>query len=126
MSKTVLIADDSITARMVTKQCLTVAGYDAATIIEKANGVEALVAIKKHKPELVLTDLIMPEMEGTELLQKIKDDDKLKDIRVIVISSAGNEAKEQELIEMGAEAVICKPISPAKLSAVLNPPDGLG
>ena len=114
----IVIADDSATARMVTKRCLEIAGYHEATFLEAATGAEALEIAKNNQVDLLVTDLNMPEMDGLSLLKRIKASPKLADLPVLVISSLGNPAKEIELKQRGAFAVLSKPISPASLASV--------
>ena len=117
----IIIADDSATARMVIKRCLQIAGLPDAEYLEAAHGQEVLDLLKDGPVDLLVTDLTMPVMDGTELLRIVKQDDKLQDMEVLVISSAKNDAKEKELLEMGAFAVLPKPVSPAMLTQTLGP-----
>ena len=115
-----MIADDSGTARLFTKRCVQIAGLKDATVVEAVDGADAWSKAQSDPPDLLLTDLTMPNMDGTELLRNIKSNDATKGTHVIVITSAGNPAKEKELIEIGAAAVILKPISPPKLVPAIN------
>lgn len=119
--KRIIIADDSATARMVIRRCLEIAGFKDAEFIEAGNGLEVLEKLEEVEPDLLVTDLTMPTMDGTELVRRLKQQDKYQDLPVLVISSAKNEAKEQELKGMGAFAVLSKPVSPAMLAQVLAP-----
>ncbi len=110
--KRIIIADDSATARMFIKRCLQIIGLADAEIIEVENGKEALEAAKAQKADLLLTDLNMPVMDGETLVKWIKASPKLCDMPVVVITSAGNPAKETQLLELGAHRVINKPVSP--------------
>lgn len=119
--KRIAIVDDSETARMFIRRCLEIIGLAEATIVEAEHGKDALEKIKDEPVDLLLTDLTMPVMDGETLLKWVKASPKLCDIPVIVISSAGNPAKEAELLKLGAVAVLAKPVSPAKLNVVLEP-----
>ncbi len=116
----IAIVDDSATARMVIRKCLEIIGFQAAEIVEAENGKDALTKIKEKPVDLVLTDLTMPVMDGTTLLKWIKSSPALCEIPVLVISSAGNPAKERELKELGAVGVLAKPPSPPKLNELLS------
>lgn len=118
--KTIIIVDDSSTARMFTRRCLEIAGCRGSTFIEAENGKEALLNLKDQGADFVVTDLNMPIMDGATLLKWIKASPKLKDIPVVVVTSAGNPAKEQELTDLGAFAVLSKPISPAGLVSAIG------
>lgn len=115
----IIVADDSATARMFTKRCLEIAGYEDAEFLEASNGKEALQLVKERAADLLVTDLNMPEMDGVSLLKRIKSSPKLVDLPVIVISSLSNPAKEAELLELGAFAVLSKPITPANIKNAL-------
>lgn len=110
--KRIIIADDSDTARMFIKRCLQIIGFEEAEIIEAKHGKEALAAAKAQPVDLLLTDLNMPVMDGETLVKWIKASPKLCDLPVIVITSAGNPAKEAQLLELGAHRVLNKPVSP--------------
>lgn len=116
----IAIVDDSGTARMFIRRCLEIAGFQGAEIIEAENGKDALEKIRSAPVDLLLTDLTMPVMDGTTLLKWIKANPKLSTLPVLVISSAGNPAKEIELKALGAMGVLDKPVSPAKLNTLLR------
>lgn len=119
--KRIVIADDSATARMFIKRCLDIIGLGEAEIVEAEHGKEALAAAKAAPTDLLLTDLNMPVMDGETLLKWVKANPKLMDIPVVIITSAGNPAKEQELLKLGALRVINKPIAPPVLMEALEP-----
>jgi two-component system chemotaxis response regulator CheY len=113
----IVIADDSATARMFIRRCLEIIGLGEAALVEAENGREALSLLKEEDTDLLLTDLNMPVMDGATLLKWVKS---LHDLPVLVITSAGNPAKEQELKALGAFGVLNKPVSPAVLMDALQ------
>lgn len=122
----IIIADDSETARMFIRRCLEIIGLRDAQFLEAANGRDALQLAKeqlaKGEPvDLMVSDLNMPVMDGVTLLKWIKTSPRLVQLPVLIITSAGNPAKEQELMEQGALAVLNKPVSPANLLKALGP-----
>jgi two-component system chemotaxis response regulator CheY len=117
--KRIIIADDSTTARMFIKRCLQIIGLGDAEIIEAEHGKEALAAAKAQEVDLLLTDLNMPVMDGETLIKWVKASPKLGDLPVIVITSAGNPAKEAQLLELGAHRVLNKPVSPPAMMDAL-------
>ena len=119
--KRIVIADDSGTARMMIRRCLEIIGLSDAEFAEAENGKEALTLVKQEQTDLLVTDLNMPIMDGEALLKWVKASPRLFDLPVLVITSAGNPAIANNLLEIGAFAVINKPINPAKLSDVLAP-----
>lgn len=116
----IVIADDSATARMFIRRCLEIIGLGEAALVEAENGREALSLLKEEKADLLLTDLNMPVMDGATLLKWVKSSPRLHDLPVLIITSAGNPAKEQELTALGAFGVLNKPISPAVLMEALK------
>jgi len=120
--KSVVIVDDSTTARMCIKTCLENAGYQKTVFYEAQNGEEAITIIKNNDivPDLVITDLNMPGMNGISLLKRLKSSPKYTNIPVVIITSAGSPNLKEELLSIGALAVLNKPISPASFSEILN------
>lgn len=118
--KRIIIADDSATARMFIKRCLEIVGLGDAEIVEAEHGKEALAAAKAEPADLLLTDLNMPVMDGETLVKWVKASPKLCDMPIVVITSAGNPAKEAELLELGAHRVINKPVSPPLIMEALE------
>ena len=115
--QTILVVDDSGTARMIIKQCLTIIGLKDKKFIEASNGRDAMELLGQNAIDLVVTDLNMPVMDGEALLLEIKGSTDWKKIPVIVITSTSNDVREKTLREVGAEAVISKPVNPAVLHA---------
>lgn len=113
--KTILIVDDSSTARIFIKRCLEIAGLRGSNFLEASDGNKALEIIAREPIDIVFSDLNMPNMDGKQLLKEIKWGKGGTDIPVFIVSSASSPAKEIELIAAGAEAVISKPISPASI-----------
>ena len=78
---------------------------------EAANGVEALEAVYQQVPELILLDLMMPEMDGRQFLMRMQDSDETKEIPVIVLTAADSEDNEAELLNLGAQDFVSKAAS---------------
>ena len=121
MTKRIVIADDTRTARMFIKRCLEIVGFQDAQFVEAVNGKEALELIKETTTDLLFTDLNMPVMDGTTLLKWVKASPKLHDLPVIIITSAGNQSKNFELTQLGAYKVLNKPITPTSLYDAIEP-----
>lgn len=119
--KRIVLADDSKTALLFIRRCLEIIGLQDAEFIEAANGKEALARLKENPADLLVTDLNMPEMDGSSLLRRVKANPRLNAIPVLVITSASNPAKAAELLELGAFAVLDKPINPNVLLTALGP-----
>jgi two-component system chemotaxis response regulator CheY len=121
MKMTIVIADDSRTARFLIRQYLELAGFYQADFIEVENGREALQKLKESEVDLVITDYKMPEMDGLDLLRRVKASPTLHDLPVFGITSFANQAKIDELLENGAFAVLQKPLSLSKLHETIKP-----
>ena len=105
MAKNILICDDAAFMRMMIKDILTKNGYNIAG--EAENGARAVEKYAELKPDLVLMDITMPEMDGIEALKKIKASD--PGASVIMCSAMGQQAMVIESIQSGAKDFIVKP-----------------
>lgn len=103
--KKVVIIDDDLAISQMYRMKLEKDGFG----VELANnGVTGLALVAESRPDMVLLDLIMPEMNGAEVLRRLKMDADLQDIPVIILTNTGAEESIQELLEMGAKAYIIK------------------
>ena len=105
MAKSVLICDDAAFMRVMIKDILTKNGYDVAG--EAENGLKAVEKYNETKPDLVMMDITMPEMDGIQALKKIKEADPAANI--IMCSAMGQQAMVIEAIQSGAKDFIVKP-----------------
>ena len=105
MAKNILICDDAAFMRMMIKDILTKNGYTVAG--EAENGAKAVEKYTELKPDLVLMDITMPEMDGIQALKKIRELD--PKASVIMGSAMGQQAMVIESIQSGAKDFIVKP-----------------
>ena len=105
MAKNILICDDAAFMRMMIKDILSKNGYTVAG--EAENGVKAVEKYNELKPDLVLMDITMPEMDGIQALKNIKAAD--SGAKVIMCSAMGQQAMVIESIQSGAKDFIVKP-----------------
>ena len=105
MAKNILICDDAAFMRMMIKDILTKNGYNI--VGEAENGAKAVEKYAELKPDLVLMDITMPEMDGIEALKKIKAAD--ANASIIMCSAMGQQAMVIESIQSGATDFIVKP-----------------
>ena len=84
-----------------------------------SNGREALEAVAKQKPDLILLDLMMPEIDGYEVLRRLKADPELEDVRVIILSALNANEDIVRGFDLGANDYLTKPISMEKLLNVV-------
>ena len=102
----ILIVEDSPTQAEMLKHLLTNAGYE---VIAAANGKEALTLLETTFPKLILSDIVMPEMDGYELCRTIKHDERLKKIPVILVTALYDPRDVIQGLESGADNFIIKP-----------------
>ncbi len=89
----------------VLKTKLEANGYQVYPVV---SGVEALDILAKKSIDMILTDILMPEMGGFELIEKIKADDKLKNIPIIILSNSGQPVEIHQAIKMGVVDYLTK------------------
>ena len=110
----ILVVDDIPRNVKILRDRLVNEGYQ---VIEASNGVDALEKIKKESPDLVLLDIIMPEMDGYQVLEHLKADKTLRHIPVVVISAVDQIESVARCLELGAEDYLTKPFSSVILKA---------
>jgi CheY-like chemotaxis protein len=103
--KTVLVAEDDLLYASVYQNKLTKEGYSVVVV---ANGMEAVKKAVELKPNLILMDLIMPEMDGFTALEKIKSNPATKKLKVIVTSNLGQDSDIKRAKDLGAEEYFVK------------------
>ena len=111
MGKQVLIVDDASFMRMMIKDILTKNGYEVAG--EAENGNKALEKYKELKPDLVLMDITMPEVDGIAALKNIRKED--GNAKVVMCSAMGQQNMVIEAIQSGARDFIVKPFQPDRV-----------
>jgi CheY-like chemotaxis protein len=108
----VLIVDDTNTLRSLVQIYLLAQGWE---FMEAKDGAEALEKVRAHRPDVVISDVRMPVMDGFELCAAIRSDPALRDIPVLLLTMFGDDASRQRGQLVGASAFLTKPISPEKL-----------
>ena len=111
MGKTILLVDDAAFMRMMLKDILTKNGYDV--VGEAENGLKAIEKYKELKPNLVILDITMPEMDGIQAAKNIKAVD--GNATIIMCSAMGQQAMVIEAIQAGARDFIVKPFQPDRV-----------
>jgi len=114
MAKKIVLAEDEPQIARLVEFKLKKEGYQ---VICKGNGEEALAAIKTEEPDLILLDVMMPVMDGYEVLRRVKEDENLKNIPVVMLTARAQERDVVKGIDMGADDYITKPFHPAELLA---------
>jgi len=118
MPKTVLIVEDNELNMKLFNDLLEAHGY---TTIQANSGVEAVELARRHRPNLILMDIQLPEVSGLEVTQWLKDDDELRSIPIVAITAFAMKGDEEKIRQGGCEAYLSKPISVVKfLETVRN------
>jgi two-component system chemotaxis response regulator CheY len=120
MSLTVLVVDDSETSRAVMAKTLRLAKLPIEQVLQAGDGQAALDVLGGSWVDLVLADVNMPVMNGMELIRRMSQDEVLKTIPVVVVSTEGSQTRLDSLKEMGAVDFVRKPYSPEALSAAVK------
>jgi len=116
--KRVLLVDDSNTVLMMERMLLQGLGFD---IVVARDGEEALAAVEKHKPDLVLMDVVMPKLSGVDACRKLKADTATRDIPVVLVTTRGEPVNVEAGWEAGCSEYITKPFDATEfLSKVKN------
>lgn len=114
MAKNILIVDDSSTIRKLISFTLKFKGYN---VITANDGTEALEKLKSGQIDLAILDLLMPKMDGFELITKMKGNDVYKKIPIVVLTIAGEEENKEKALNLGADSFLAKPFQPPQLIA---------
>lgn len=104
-----LIVDDEDSIRTVLRLILVRAGYDVA---EAENGEEALFKVATEKPDLIILDVMMPEMDGIEVCQKLRSEPETAELPVIMLSAKTGSYYKNRSKDAGATKYLTKPIIP--------------
>ncbi len=117
MTKCILVVEDQEDNRRILRDLLTNAGYD---MIEAEDGQQALAAVVKRRPDLILMDIQLPILDGYEATRRIKAMPELKSIPIIVVTSYALSGDEGKARAAGCDAYVTKPYSPRALLAKIR------
>ena len=117
MSKRILVVEDQPDSRQIIRDMLTGTDYE---ITEAENGEEALTAIAKQRPDLILTDIQLPIMDGYTATNQIKSDPALRSIPIIAVASYALAGEEKKARAAGCDDYVIKPFSPRELLAKIR------
>jgi len=117
MSKRILVVEDQADNRQIIRDVLAPTDYE---ITEAENGVEALAAIAKQRPDLILMDIQLPHMDGYEATRRIKADPELNSIPIIAVTSYALSGDDGKAHAAGCDAYVTKPYSPRELLAKIR------
>ena len=117
MKKRILVVEDQEDNRQILRDLLASTDYE---IVEAVNGVEALAAVAKQRPDLILMDIQLPILDGYEATRRIKADPALRSIPIIAVTSYALSGDEDKAREAGCDAYVPKPYSPRQLLAKIR------
>ncbi len=111
MSHTILIVDDEPHMRLLLLETLEDLEDEGVELLEASDGEQALTMIRRHRPDLVLLDVMMPRRNGFEVCTEVKADPEL-DIKIFLLTAKGQQFDRQRGVEVGADAYMTKPFDP--------------
>jgi chemosensory pili system protein ChpA (sensor histidine kinase/response regulator) len=113
-----LVVDDSITVRRVTQRLLERNGMRVMTA---KDGLDAVTLLQEHVPDVILLDIEMPRMDGYEVASHVRNDPRLKDVPIVMITSRVGEKHRARAIELGVDDYLGKPYQEAQLLDAIEP-----
>lgn len=125
MALNILVVDDSSTVRAVIAKTLDLAGVPVNELHQAENGKEALEILGEHWIDLIFSDINMPVMGGIEMIERIKADEEMGSIPIVVVSTEGSATRIEELKSKGVRAYIRKPFTPELVRSVVDDIMGL-
>jgi two-component system, OmpR family, alkaline phosphatase synthesis response regulator PhoP len=117
MSKKILVVDDDELVLIAIRELLTPLGF---SVTISPNGPDALEKVASHQFDLVILDVIMPEMDGFEVCQRLRRIDSYTETPVMMLTAKSGDEDRQRGLEMGANLYLPKPISPKRLIALVE------
>jgi two-component system KDP operon response regulator KdpE len=111
MSDRILVVDDEVAIVKFLRSCLKTDGYE---VIAAVNGVDALQAVERESPDLLVLDIVMPDMDGFEVLKRIREWSR---IPILMLSARHNEEDKVKCLDLGADDYLCKPFCINELAA---------
>ena len=121
MAKSLMIVDDSATMRKIIMRTVRMSGLEFERTEEAGNGVEALEKLSANPVDVMLCDINMPEMSGTEVVKKVRELPACADTKIIMVSTESSQELIDSLMADGANGYITKPFTPEKFQEKLSP-----
>ena len=107
-SKVVLVVEDDAVNLRLCSELLNLHGYN---VLEATDGTKGLRMAREHQPDLILMDMLLPEISGLDVTKRLKEDEALKAIPVIAVTTSAMKGDEERYLEGGCDAYFAKPIS---------------
>ncbi|MBI5563420.1 MAG: response regulator [Chloroflexi bacterium] len=119
MTKKILVVEDDNSLSMLLRLIMRFQ-QEEWLLSSAANGLEALTQVEKFQPDLVLLDIMMPEMDGLEFARRIRADERWADMTIVVLSALSDPTTKRKAYEIGVQEYWTKPISPDELQEGLQ------
>ena len=116
MRKKILIVEDDADCRELINLILE----DDYDVVMAVDGEEALAAIDRENPDLVLLDIMIPQIDGWEVLRRLRTDERYKNLVVLAVTALASEESRQRAIREGATDYVVKPFDPEELLEVIS------
>lgn len=107
MKKKAVVVDDNANNLMLEKDLLEIAGFE---VFEATNGLDSIAIIKKEKPDIIIMDIRLPDMEGTEAIKILRQDKEMGAIPVVFVTASVLERERKEIIAILNSGYMSKPI----------------
>ena len=117
MSKKILVVEDQDDNRHLLRRLLTRAGYE---MIEATSGEDGVALAEAHRPDLILMDVQLPELDGYEATRRIKANPALRSIPIIAVTSYALSGDDATALAAGCDAYVAKPFSPLELLTTIR------
>jgi two-component system, cell cycle response regulator DivK len=108
MANTILIVEDNELNMKLFHDLLEAHGYKT---LQTRNGIDAIALARKHRPDLIVMDIQLPEVSGLDVTKWLKEDDSLRHIPIVAVTAFAMKGDEERIREGGCEAYVSKPIS---------------
>ena len=108
MAKRILVVDDELNIVLSLEFLLKQAGYEVLTAND---GEQALTAVERHHPDLVLLDVMMPRKDGYEVCQTLRANPAYADVRIVMLTAKGRDIEQEKGLSLGADAYVTKPFA---------------
>lgn len=113
----VLVVEDNFMNKILVREILALHGYE---IIEAKSGTEAIKTLNTHRPDIILMDIHLPEMDGITATRIIKSDERNRDIPVLALTASAMKGEEENLISKGFDGYVAKPIDKKRLLETIS------
>ncbi len=118
--KKILVVDDEESVRELCGACIRHALGRGYEVVEAADGEEAIAAVEAERPDLILLDIMMPEVDGFEVCRRLKGSPETRDIPIVFLTALGEEKHVERGLALGGDGYVVKPFSAVTLAAQIS------